>query len=184
MARTESRDQYESARSKGGSASPNSTISSISCSSSSCGSTGSPTSSRAPDPRFSAGSTTRSTYRDVSAHTDEARQRPVVPASNLRMEGDFHRSVSSREHFRNAGLYSRYALFQPNVNLHSSQMPTLVFSRTPAMVRKPMIPKASGKSQISFGGGRRIIWRKSMNHRKTADKNHFKYPIGFKINPV
>ena len=29
MARTESRDQYESARSKGGSASPNSTISSI-----------------------------------------------------------------------------------------------------------------------------------------------------------
>ena len=144
MARTESRDQYESARSKGGSASPNSTISSISCSSSSCGSTGSPTSSRAPDPRFSAGSTTRSTYRDVSAHTDEARQRPVVPASNLRMEGDFHRSVSSREHFRNAGLYSRYALFQPNVSLHSSQMPTLVFSRTPAMVRKPMIPKASG----------------------------------------
>ena len=109
MARTESRDQYESARSKGGSASPNSTISSISCSSvSSCGSTGSPTSSRPPDPRFSAGSSTRSTYRDVSAHTEEARQRAVVPASNLRMEGDFHRSVSSRDHFRNAGLYSRY----------------------------------------------------------------------------
>ena len=88
--------------------------------------TGSPSSRSSgytkPDPRFAAGSTTRSTFRDVSAYTEEVRPRSVKPVVSLKMEGDFSRSVSSKEHF------------QP-----------LPYSRTPAMIRKPMIEVPAGK---------------------------------------
>jgi hypothetical protein len=33
----------------------------------------------------------RSTYLDISAYGEEARQRPAIPAHNLRMEGEFSR---------------------------------------------------------------------------------------------
>ena len=78
------------------------------------------------DPRFSAGSTTRSTFRDVSAYNDEARPRSVKPVVSLKMEGDFSRSVSSKEHFK-----------------------PLPYSRTPATVRKPMMQVPAGEHLIS-----------------------------------
>ena len=78
--------------------------------------------SRRPDPRFAGGSTTRATYRDVSGLTHEARQRPVVPEPCLKMEGDFSRDVSSKEHFK-----------------------PLPYSRRPASVRRQMIQTPAGQ---------------------------------------
>ena len=77
--------------------------------------------SRRPDPRFAGGSTTRATFRDVSGYTSEARQRAVVPEASLKMEGDFSRDVSSKEHFKP----------QP-------------YSRRPASVRRQMIQAPTG----------------------------------------
>ena len=75
--------------------------------------------------RFLAGSTSRAAYRDVSGWGEEARQRAVAPQLNLRMEGEFQRGVSSREHYRE----------------HRQ-------ARTPATIRKQMIPKPSGKQKF------------------------------------
>ena len=78
--------------------------------------------SRRQDPRFAGGSTTRATYRDVSGYTEEARQRPIVPQPNLKMEGEFSRELSSKEHFK-----------------------PLPYSRRPASVRRQMIQTPTGK---------------------------------------
>jgi len=75
-----------------------------------------------PDLRFAAGSTTRSAYRDVSAYNEEARPKSVKPLVSLKMEGDFSRSVSSKEHFK-----------------------PLPYSRTPVTIRKSMIEAPSGR---------------------------------------
>ena len=77
---------------------------------------------RPADPRFAAGSTTRSSFRDLSAYNEEARPQSVKPISSLRMEGEFSRSVSSKEHF------------QPPA-----------YSRTPATIRKSMMDVPKGK---------------------------------------
>ena len=129
LSRTENRDHFTETNYSKGPLSPNSTSSILSDGSVASGSGGrtSPsrpsTTTRMPDARFASGSTTRATYRDVSAYGNEARQKPVVHEGNLKMEGDFHRSVSSREHFKE----------QP-------------YSRTPACIRKQMIPRPSGKA--------------------------------------
>ena len=73
------------------------------------------------DPRFAAGSTTRSAFRDLSAYNEEARPQSVKPLVSLRMEGDFSRSVSSREHY---------------------QPPP--YTRTPATIRKSMMEVPTG----------------------------------------
>ena len=78
---------------------------------------------RPADPRFAAGSTTRSSFRDLSAYNEEARPHSVKPLVSLRMEGDFSRSVSSKEHY------------QP-----------LPYSRTPATIRKSMMEVSKGKT--------------------------------------
>ena len=129
LSRTENRDHFSEANYSKGSASPSSTTSTLSDVSMTSGGSGGgraspsrPPSTRLPDPRFSAGSTTRATYRNVSAYGEEARQKPVVHQVNLKMEGDFQRTVSSKEHYKE----------QP-------------YSRTPACIRKQMIPRPSGE---------------------------------------
>jgi len=84
---------------------------------------------RPADPRFAAGSTTRSSFRDLSAYNEEARPQSVKPIVSLRMEGDFSRSVSSKEHY------------QP-----------LPYSRTPATIRKSMmeVPKGTIESTTTY----------------------------------
>ena len=59
----------------------------------------------------------------MSLYTEGARQRPVMPEPSLKMEGDFSRDVSSKEHFK-----------------------PLPYSRRPASVRKQMIQTPTGWS--------------------------------------
>ncbi|XP_023338849.1 uncharacterized protein LOC111709419 [Eurytemora carolleeae] len=130
VSRTEFKDQFNSFG-KHGSLSPNSTVSSMSDRSiPSSGSGSSPTHpytrSRPIDSRFSAGSTTRSTYRDFSGSRAEARPKPVLPSGNLRMEGDFSREVSSKEHY-----------------------PELPYSRTPAFPRKESLKLSRGRLETA-----------------------------------
>ena len=145
ISRTENRDHFSEGNYSKGSASPSSTTSTLSDVSMTSGGSGGggrtspsrPPSTRIPDARFSAGSTTRATYRNVSAYGEEARQKPVVHQVNLKMEGDFQRTVSSKEHYKE----------QP-------------YSRTPACIRKQMIPRPSGQlhQELEQRGSKQYHW--------------------------